>query len=340
MTHELPPFPSGWYFLAVSADIAAGRLVTKHFAGEDMVLYRTASGKLNAVHAYCPHMGAHFGFGGTVEGENLRCPFHGFEFNTEGTCVRTGYNTKPPAKCTLPHYPVLERDDMVLVWIDKENREPDWQPPAFDNTGFGDLKLIHWNMDGHPQETTENSVDIGHFTVVHGYESIEILKPVVTEGPYLNARYAMHRHAGQFGQKEPIRAEFEVHVWGLGYSYVDVTIPRFGLTSRQYVLPQPMDAGKLRLTVGMRMQRLKRPAQMHPALALLPNAWANRLVGQIAFKAYYGDVMQDFEVWKNKKYVMKPMLAQGDGPIIQYRRWAAQFYPPVTSHDMGLVATN
>lgn len=313
--------------LAQSREIAPRQVLTKRFADEDVVLYRTASGILNAVHAHCPHMGAHFGFGGTVEGENLRCPFHGFEFAADGQCVKTGYDTKPPLKCRLPVHHILERDDMVLLWYDSEGRAPEWQPPAFDNSGYGELKLIHWEMNGHPQETTENSVDIGHFTVVHGYRNVDIIKPLTLNGPYLNARYGMLRHAGQFGQKKPIRAEFEVHVWGLGYSYVDVTVPKFGLRSRQYVLPQPVGDGKLRLTVGMRMQKLDKPTRVHPALALLPKAWANRLLLNIAFKAYYGDVMQDFEVWKNKKYVMKPLLAQGDGPIIRYRKWATQFYP-------------
>lgn len=46
--------------------------------------------------AYCPHLGAHLGIGGTVEGETLRCPFHAFRFDTGGVCVATGYGTKPP----------------------------------------------------------------------------------------------------------------------------------------------------------------------------------------------------------------------------------------------------
>lgn len=340
MTHELPPYPTGWYLLALSDEIKPKQVITKQFAGEDVVLYRTESGKLNAVHAFCPHMGAHFGFGGTVAGENIRCPFHSFEFNTDGKCVKTGYNTKAPAKCSLPTYSILEQDDMVLVWLDVEKKEPTWYPPTFDNRGYGKLQMIHWEMDGHPQETTENSVDIGHFTIVHGYENVEILKQVQTEGPYLNARYAMLRHAGQFGKKDSIRAEFEPHVWGLGFSYVDVLVPQFGLKSRQYVLPQPLGNGKLRLSVGMRMMYVDKPSKVHPALALMPAKLANTLIGKMAFKAYYSDVMQDFDVWKNKKYILKPMLAQGDGPIIKYRQWATQFYPAVLAKQIAPIAIN
>ncbi|MFD4661130.1 Rieske 2Fe-2S domain-containing protein [Kitasatospora sp. NPDC058444] len=32
-------------------------------------------------------MGAHLGFGGTVEGDTLVCPFHRFAFGADGSCV-------------------------------------------------------------------------------------------------------------------------------------------------------------------------------------------------------------------------------------------------------------
>jgi hypothetical protein len=46
-----------------------------------------------------------------------------------------------------------------------------------------------------------------------------------------------------------------------------------------------------------------------------------------AFAALANDVEQDFVIWKHKQYVARPALAQGDGPIARYRRWAEQFYP-------------
>ncbi|MEZ5022899.1 MAG: hypothetical protein R2728_06485 [Chitinophagales bacterium] len=35
------------------------------------------------------------------------------------------------------------------------------------------------------------------------------------------------------------------------------------------------------------------------------------------------DVYQDFKVWQNKIYLTPPALSKGDGPIMQYRAWAA-----------------
>jgi hypothetical protein len=35
---------------------------------------------------------------------------------------------------------------------------------------------------------------------------------------------------------------------------------------------------------------------------------------------------QDVPIWENKRYRERPILCEGDGPIMQYRKWAAQFY--------------
>jgi hypothetical protein len=37
-------------------------------------------------------------------------------------------------------------------------------------------------------------------------------------------------------------------------------------------------------------------------------------------------VGEDIPIWENKRYVERPLLCDGDGPIAQYRRWASQFY--------------
>jgi hypothetical protein len=62
-------------------------------------------------------------------------------------------------------------------------------------------------------------------------------------------------------------------------------------------------------------------------LRMLPKLAVNQIVARAAFAGFCGDVMQDFDVWQNKRYVHPPVLATGDGPVIRYRRWARQFYP-------------
>lgn len=81
------PYPTGWFAVCFSHEVAPGAVRTVPFVGGEIVLYRTGSGVLRAVNAYCPHLGAHLGHGGRVNGESLVCPFHGFAYGTGERCL-------------------------------------------------------------------------------------------------------------------------------------------------------------------------------------------------------------------------------------------------------------
>jgi hypothetical protein len=52
----------------------------------------------------------------------------------------------------------------------------------------------------------------------------------------------------------------------------------------------------------------------------------SRLLTVALGRAFRHDLGQDFPIWENKRFNEHPRLAKGDGPIIPFRRWAAQFY--------------
>ena len=66
-------FPTGWFALAASHEVAPGAVKPLHNFGIDLVLFRTESGQVVVTDPYCPHLGAHLGYGGRVEGETIRC---------------------------------------------------------------------------------------------------------------------------------------------------------------------------------------------------------------------------------------------------------------------------
>ena len=69
-----PPYPEGWYVLARSDDLS-GKPMQVRVAGNDLVLFRDAGGRVRAIDAYCPHMGANLS-DGTVRDGCIECPFH------------------------------------------------------------------------------------------------------------------------------------------------------------------------------------------------------------------------------------------------------------------------
>lgn len=304
-------------------------------AAQEIVIWRTASGRVCAADAYCPHLGAHLGVGGKVEGETLRCPFHAFRFDCDGACVATGYNTTPPRDATLQMWPAMERNGLVLVWFHPDRAAPSFDIPELPSDGWGAWEFRRFELDGHPQETTENSVDIGHLSVIHGYDGVEQLRPLRVEGARLNANYAMLRDAGFFGRGGKMRAEFEINAFGLGYSMVEVEIAKFGLQTRQAVMCSPIEPGRAHLLIAMALRLPQDRTKINPFLGLLPQRAAEFVASKAAIRAFAHDVNQDFDIWQNKVYVQRPVLASGDGPVVRYRQWARQFYVQGASAEVA-----
>lgn len=319
----LYPYPNGWFAAAIAAELRPGQVMTRSFMGQDVVLYRTADGHASAIDPYCPHLGAHFGFGGTVEGEHLRCPFHGFAYDREGACVSTGYGTKPPPKARLKRYLTREVNGIILVYHGAD--APSWEVPSLDVENW--TPLIHHTvrLNEHVQETVENSVDLGHFAIVHGYHGVRITRDIQLDGAYLSIAYAANRPLPHLSRMLPALAfdfEYDLHVYGLGYSLVQVSVPRFGLRSRLFILATPVSEDYIDLTMALSVFK----GFDHALLRVLPAGLLSRAIARGILGGLVHDAGQDFPIWENKRYLDAPALADGDGPIGRFRYWAKQFY--------------
>lgn len=97
--------------------------------GQDLVLFRDASGRFGLLERNCPHRGADLSFGRN-EGDGLRCPFHGWKFDVGGQCLETpGEPPQPPGRrlcerITQRSYPVQVQCGVVFGWFGDEGAMP------------------------------------------------------------------------------------------------------------------------------------------------------------------------------------------------------------------------
>src|SRR6185295_2259585 len=107
------PVPTGWFFVDYSENLKPGELRIAFQFGQEWVLFRGEGGKVGMSDPYCAHLGAHMGHGGKVAGDNLRCPFHHWEYNTEGYCQKIPYAKLMPPICkkgpVVRMLPVVEK---------------------------------------------------------------------------------------------------------------------------------------------------------------------------------------------------------------------------------------
>ena len=79
------PIPFGWFQVAFPDDLAPGE-VTRAALLEHATSCSgaTTAGDFHLQDAYCPHLGAHLGVGGKVDGDEVVCPFHGWKYDGDG----------------------------------------------------------------------------------------------------------------------------------------------------------------------------------------------------------------------------------------------------------------
>jgi cholesterol 7-desaturase len=296
---------------------------------QDLVVWRDERGVASVAAAWCPHLGAHLGYLGRVDGEKLVCGFHGFAFGADGSCLATGYGGRVPPRARLSMWAATEVDGVVLAYHDPTGQPPSWTIPAADGGGAA-WTGTRWRtatFAGHPMEVTENSVDTGHLRFVHGYAEVTEIGRASADGPVLTARYSMTRPGRMFGVRVPtVRTTFDVAVYGLGFSRVDLTVHTLAARARLWVLPTPLGNGRVCLRLGTAAGRA----------GWLRSSLAACVIRDFVLLGLVNDVTQDRRVWATKRHLVRPVLAAGDGPIGLYRRWAGQFLPEAPSDTSGV----
>ncbi len=310
------PYPDGWFAVAFADELPSGQVLRRRFMGEDLVVYRTRGGVLRAVEPYCPHLGAHLGHGGRVEGEDIVCPFHRFAFDPSGACVRTGYGTRPPVARLVQH-DVRELNGAILVWHHSAGAAPSWEVAPQSMEGFpASFRQVSALVD-HPQDIVENAVDIGHIGPIHGYRNVRLRRPFATHGPAFTIASTVERAMPLGG---PLEIVIDVAVHGFGHLWVDATIPRLRAAAKFQLMATPLDACRveLRYAVALRVGSGAAHARGRALVAHLLTLALGPL--------FRRDTERDFPVWEHKIYIDQPRLAKGDGPLLAFRRWAQQFY--------------
>lgn len=318
------PYPNGWFAVAFADELKPGRVLRSRFMGEELVVYRTRSGIVRVVEPYCPHLGAHLGVGGWVDGEDIVCPFHHFAFGGDGRCVRTGYGTRPPAM-RLAQREVREVNGAILVWHHADGVPPAWEVAAQATDGFPPPFREFTTLVDHPQEVVENAVDTGHIGALHGYRNPCVRRPFEAHGPSFTIAATAEKVLPTLG---PVEIVFDIVVHGLGHIWVDATIPRLRAAALFQAMATPVDPLHVDIRFGVSLRVGSDPES--PRTQLL-----SRLLTRGLGPALKRDLWQDFPVWQHKIYVERPRLAEGDGPIPAFRRWAQQFYPPAASNGAG-----
>lgn len=301
------PIPFGWYMIDYADDLAVGQVKPLRYFGQEIVLFRGEDGVARALDAYCQHLGAHLGHGGKVVDNTVECPFHAWRYDETGAVVDIPYARTIPPQVKRPcikAWPLAEKNRIIWAWYHPENVAPMWEVvdiPEATDPDWTDYERHEWTVAVHIQDMAENGADTAHFRYVHGTASYPDFKTTFY-GPVMRSRI----DAKMRTPKGEVDGSITNVVIGPGQTY-----GRFeGITETLLVTgvtPVERDLCHARFS-------FTQPKNQQGG------------VGAAIIRDIVKQFNEDVPIWENKRFMPRPVICDGDGPIMRWRDFYSQFY--------------
>jgi len=159
---------NAWYVAGWSSEF--GRALTPlTIMEEDIVVFRSESGRAVALTDECPHKRLPLSKGRLI-GDSLQCGYHGMTFDCDGACVRVPGQTNLPSSARVRSYPLHEARDILWIWMgEAEKADP---ALVFDMAAFDDPRWAPHQGDALQIESNylalaDNLCDPAHVSFVH-----------------------------------------------------------------------------------------------------------------------------------------------------------------------------
>ncbi len=309
----LPTVPNGWYKALYSDELGVGEVKPLSILGRAFSIYRGEDGAARITDAYCPHLGAHLGHGGKVEGNAVVCPFHGWRWDgATGRCLEVPYSKKIPARAEIATYPTREQNGYVMLWYHADGVAPLFEVELIPETSdprYRQYKRMRWELDSHVQEIYENIVDVAHFRSLHQMDVQKISWGSVGGENSPTVRLHVDLVRDNLEQAaEGGKTEIESFLYGPG-----LQVTRLSGKMRGVSVNSLTPLGDEKVEVG------------HTYYVERSNPASEREV-EAYWDYYMQDHFLDFRIWNHKRFLEHPILASGDGDVAAFRRWFRQFY--------------
>ena len=159
-----------WFAVAWTSSVPVEKLRSVRVLNHDLVLWRSDQG-LHAWRDLCVHRGAKLSLGriSRSKGETcLICPYHGWEYNSSGECVRIPAQPSlaPPSRARVESFAVREKCGLVWVCLGTDCGEIPIFPEA-EAPGFRLVSTGPYQFHAQGPRIIENLLDVAHLPTAH-----------------------------------------------------------------------------------------------------------------------------------------------------------------------------
>jgi 5,5'-dehydrodivanillate O-demethylase oxygenase subunit len=154
-----------WQPIYIADRLQPGHALPIQVMGEKFTLYRGESGATYVVDFRCAHRGTQLSVG-WVEGECIRCFYHGWKYDGTGQCVeQPAEDVSFAAKVKIRSYPTREYLGLIFTYLGPGTTPPFPRYPQLEQDGVLDVSSYIRNCNYF--NTLENGVDQAHVPFTH-----------------------------------------------------------------------------------------------------------------------------------------------------------------------------
>ncbi len=163
-----PWIRNSWYVAGWASEVDGGKMLARTILGEALIFYRAKDGSIVAMEDRCCHRHAPLSLG-RLEGDAVRCMYHGLLFDPSGQCIEIPGQEKIPDHMRVRSFPVTEKDTLIWVWTGEEGLADPKEIPEWSYLGSDDWRhnegYIHYQSDY--RLIVDNLLDFSHLAFVH-----------------------------------------------------------------------------------------------------------------------------------------------------------------------------
>jgi phenylpropionate dioxygenase-like ring-hydroxylating dioxygenase large terminal subunit len=248
-----------WYVIGTPGDFIANKPKKVTVWSKNYVVWKNIDGKYNCLDDVCSHKGASLS-GGKIHNNCAVCPYHGYEFNSNGTLVKVpGLNFQSSPIYDVSKYSIIEKNGWVYLNTMQTNiSNPEMQINIFEEEEFAkNFSVVHLNMDFncYSRILSENSLDVMHIGFVHTFGNKENPAPTYENPPKLVSPYHYKSsYEYQSGKDSMVKKVFKINTLKIENEFIlpHTTVARviFGdYVSTVITFALPLSENKSRLFV-------------------------------------------------------------------------------------------
>jgi len=183
-----------WYVIGEPDEFLSNTLYKKTIWNHDYVVWKNDNNDFFAMDNHCSHRGASLSKG-SLTNEFIVCPYHGYEFNTEGIlCFVPGLNFTNLPCHNIKSYQIREKNNWIYLNINSSLVDPEipiFEEPEAKNPNCTAI-LLNVPIHAYARILSENSLDIMHIGFVHNFGNRNIPSPIRENPPKLQTDYPYH----------------------------------------------------------------------------------------------------------------------------------------------------